>query len=92
MQDGERLMREEVLHVAGQIANGMAYIHDSGVVHCDLKPENILVKMVERRSDFGEEETSPLLNCVCRITDFGNSYNFGGNPRVTRGKLIGTLP
>jgi serine/threonine-protein kinase len=29
--------------VMSQIASGMEYLHEQGVVHCDLKPNNILV-------------------------------------------------
>lgn len=38
-----------------QIANGLAYAHKNGVVHCDIKPENILIDFegVVRILDFG---------------------------------------
>ncbi len=33
---------DESVHVAADIAEGLAYAHSHGVVHCDLKPANIL--------------------------------------------------
>ena len=32
-----------ILHWAKDIASGLAYLHDKGIVHRDIKPENILV-------------------------------------------------
>lgn len=34
----------EARALARQIASGVAYLHEHGVVHCDLKPSNILVE------------------------------------------------
>jgi hypothetical protein len=40
--------------ILGQIASGLAAIHDLGIVHRDLKPENILISDgVARIADFG---------------------------------------
>ena len=32
---------ETVKHIAADVANGLAFIHDKGLVHNDLKPDNI---------------------------------------------------
>jgi serine/threonine-protein kinase len=34
---------DEALHIAGEIADGLAYAHGAGLVHRDIKPENILL-------------------------------------------------
>jgi serine/threonine-protein kinase CHEK2 len=48
-------------HMFRQLIEGVAYLHDKGVVHRDLKPENILVRKgpnnsvpVLKNADFGE--------------------------------------
>jgi serine/threonine-protein kinase len=33
---------DEAVHVAADVAEGLAYAHARGIVHCDLKPANIL--------------------------------------------------
>jgi serine/threonine protein kinase/Tfp pilus assembly protein PilF len=34
---------EGVCHIAIQILDALAYLHEKGVIHCDLKPSNILL-------------------------------------------------
>lgn len=55
------IMQEEpdyriLLEYLSQLCDGLAYVHDQGVVHRDIKPENILVDQANRRivlADFG---------------------------------------
>ncbi len=55
VERGETLPEREVLHLARQFAEAMAYIHRQGYFHRDLKPENILVDadLTVKVIDFG---------------------------------------
>jgi len=57
---GERLTREgqlpldEALRIAGEIADGLDYAHEQGVIHRDIKPGNILLSRGHASiADFG---------------------------------------
>ena len=39
-----QLPLDDALRIAGQVASGLAYAHEQGVVHRDIKPENILLQ------------------------------------------------
>jgi serine/threonine-protein kinase len=42
LQERAALSVDEAVHVASDVAEGLAYAHGLGVVHCDLKPANVL--------------------------------------------------
>jgi serine/threonine protein kinase len=52
---GGPLAPERVASIASQVADGLAFAHEHGVVHRDIKPSNIMI----------------LNNGVVKITDFG---------------------
>jgi serine/threonine-protein kinase len=78
------------LSVLRQVAQGLAAIHQAGVVHRDIKPRNILVSYM----------TDPLVPEI-KITDFGlatlnyesltDTQTDGASPSLTRtGSVLGT--
>ena len=65
-----------VCSIALDIANGMNYLHQSGVVHCDLKPQNILLDEKNR----------------AYICDFGNTRFQGHTSKDVAGTMIYSAP
>jgi serine/threonine protein kinase len=55
VSEGKRLSLGQKLDVAFQVASGLAYAHEHGVVHRDIKPSNIMVLrgMHVKIADFG---------------------------------------
>jgi serine/threonine-protein kinase len=55
LSNGQPLSTEQVLDIAIQVAEGLAYAHEHGIVHRDVKPSNIML----------------LKNGQVKIADFG---------------------
>ena len=55
LDSGVVLPIDKIVDITGQVADGLAFAHQSGIVHRDIKPPNIMV----------------LENGVVKITDFG---------------------
>ncbi len=55
LDDGKRLSVEDAVNIAVQVASGLAYAHEHGIVHRDIKPSNIMVLQGKRIkiADFG---------------------------------------
>lgn len=62
----QNLSSEEIRTVFKQIVEGVAYLHQNGIVHQDIKPQNILMK----------SNGTPL------ISDFGIGHSFQSCARV----------
>jgi serine/threonine-protein kinase len=65
----------EALAIVSQIAEGVGYAHENGIVHCDLKPGNILLGTDGR----------------VVVTDFGFAYMVAANAANIIGGIGGTL-
>jgi serine/threonine-protein kinase len=56
---------EQVLQIAREVADALAYAHGQGVIHRDIKPENILL------SGYPPGELGPAGSCHALVADFG---------------------
>nr|CCC89821.1 putative serine/threonine-protein kinase [Trypanosoma congolense IL3000] len=64
----------------GQVALGLAYLHEHGIVHRDLKPENILLDAqgVARLGDFGWSKALTTTAAVTVVESDGIEASGGG--------------
>ena len=74
ISEGRPLPVEQALSIAAQVAEGLAYAHQRGVVHRDIKPANIMV----------------LANGPVKITDFGIARMRGSGELTQTGTLLGS--
>eukprot|EP00736_Rhodelphis_marinus_P000006 Rmarinus@m.23829 len=66
---------QTVRSIARQLFEGVAYMHDLGLVHTDLKPENVLFRSDtyhKRRTKDGGSYRTPLTDKIA-IIDFGGT-------------------
>lgn len=71
--DGE-LTLDRALDIAAQVADGLAYAHERGVIHRDIKPGNIMI--------IGDGRA--------KITDFGIARMHSADVRTQTGILLGS--
>ena len=77
-RERQRLALEPALSLAMQVAEGLAYLHESGVVHRDLSASNIFLSL---------DETGGTVSA--KIGDFGLSRRTAEQTSMTA--LIGTI-
>lgn len=80
---GKRIALADVLQITGQIADGLSYAHQHGVVHRDIKPQNIMLR--QRR--VGAEQHMQAV-----ITDFGVAVMLREDEDVSTNPFMGSLP
>jgi serine/threonine-protein kinase len=74
LNDGERLPVEKVINVVAQVAQGLAYAHEYGIVHRDIKPSNIMI----------------VREGHVKITDFGIARMASAAVRTQTGMVLGS--
>jgi serine/threonine-protein kinase len=72
--EGRPLRLSQAVSIAAQVADGLAYAHERGVVHRDIKPANIMV----------------VANGPVKITDFGIARMRGTGDLTQTGMLLGS--
>ncbi|MFA6015515.1 MAG: serine/threonine-protein kinase [Gallionellaceae bacterium] len=74
LNDGKILPVAETLHISSQVALGLAYAHEHGIVHRDIKPSNIMV----------------IRDGHVKITDFGIARMESASVRTQTGMVLGS--
>ncbi len=79
---GKRLALEEALGLAAQVAEGLSYAHQRGVIHRDIKPDNILLRLKD------ETFAGPR---QAVISDFGLAVLLQEGKEVSTNPFMGSL-
>ena len=74
LDEGKRLPVDQVLDIVVQVALGLAYAHEHGIVHRDVKPSNIMV----------------VRDGHVKITDFGIARMASASVRTQTGMVLGS--
>ena len=74
MSDSDQLAVPQILAIATQVARGLAYAHEHGVVHRDIKPSNIML----------------VRDGHVKITDFGIARMSTSAVRTQTGMVLGS--
>jgi serine/threonine-protein kinase len=72
--EGRQLAMAQAVSIAAQVAEGLAYAHERGVVHRDIKPANIMV----------------VANGPVKITDFGIARMRASADLTQTGLMLGS--
>ena len=73
--DKHQLPLEQVLRIASQVCQALAYAHSRGIIHRDVKPANILLS---------QDNTA-------KLGDFGLALGLDFSRVTLKGTLLGTV-
>ncbi len=68
------LAEKELARIGGDVASGLAYAHEKGIIHRDIKPQNILI------DEYGRP----------KLGDFGIARALDATPATQTGSYLGT--
>jgi serine/threonine protein kinase len=74
LNDGQRLSVDQALDIVIQVALGLDYAHEHGIIHRDVKPSNIMV----------------IRDGHVKITDFGIARMASSTVRTQTGMVLGS--
>lgn len=74
LNDGKGMPVEQVINIVAQVAQGLAYAHEYGIVHRDVKPSNIMI----------------VRDGHVKITDFGIARMASAAVRTQTGMVLGS--
>ena len=74
LNNGQRMPVVQVINVVAQVAQGLAYAHENGIVHRDIKPSNIMI----------------VRDGHVKITDFGIARMASAAVRTQTGMVLGS--
>lgn len=74
LNDGKGMPVEKVINIVAQVAQGLAYAHEYGIVHRDIKPSNIMI----------------VRDGHVKITDFGIARMASAAVRTQTGMVLGS--
>ncbi|CAN5740965.1 Stk1 family PASTA domain-containing Ser/Thr kinase [soil metagenome] len=88
-RDEGPLTIEEVVDIGRQVLDGLAAIHDQGIVHRDVKPQNVLLdnRMGARLTDFGVAYLANELTLTKTGTTIGTAAYMA--PEQATGQNVG---
>jgi VCBS repeat-containing protein len=80
---GRQIPLDEAIALAAQVAEGLSYAHQRGIIHRDIKPDNILLRQ-QSGSSAGPKQAV--------ITDFGLAVLLKEGEEVSTNPFMGSLP
>jgi len=90
-EGGHEVALERILDIAIQMASGLDYAHQRGLVHQDIKPANVMMTPdgVAKVTDFGLAKARVLATISKKVTVMGRTLAYcspeqGLNEKVTR--------